>query len=154
MDIYYLDSSAIVKRYVKEKGSEWLNSITDPRKDNLINIVHIGIVEVSAAFSRKVREGMISELERDEALGIFLKDCEEQYQISEVNDKIIKSAIDLTCTRTIRGYDAIQLATASIINEALTKKDLSPLIFLSADDNLIEAAKENGLLADNPNLHL
>ncbi|MDI6751429.1 MAG: type II toxin-antitoxin system VapC family toxin [bacterium] len=153
MNIYYLDSSAVVKRYVEEIGSKWVKLIADPSKENLINIAQIGMVEVAAAFSRKNREGMISEFERDEVLGIFFKDCEDQYQIIEIDDRIIKSAIDLTCTRPLRGYDAIQLATASVINEAMIKKNLSPLIFLSADDNLIEAAKEEGLLTDNPNLH-
>ncbi|MEK9148439.1 MAG: type II toxin-antitoxin system VapC family toxin [Candidatus Desantisbacteria bacterium] len=153
MNIYYFDSSAIIKRYMEEAGSKWVNSITSPAKGNLINIAQIGMVEVSAAFSRKVREGIISELERDNILGIFIKDCKEQYQIIEIGDRIIESAINLTCTKPLRGYDAIQLATASVINAAITKKNLSSLIFLSADDNLIKVAKEEGLLTDNPNLH-
>ena len=36
MAIYFLDSSAVVKRYVPEKGSAWVVGITDPASRNLL----------------------------------------------------------------------------------------------------------------------
>ena len=51
----------------------------------------------------------------------------------------------------LRGYDAIQLATALMTNETLTAAGLPSLIFIAADDDLLAAARDEGLAADNPN---
>ena len=60
--IYYADTSALVKRYLNEIGSQWIRQlflgITSARQ---IFIVTITGVEMSSAFSRKVRLGDISQ---------------------------------------------------------------------------------------------
>jgi hypothetical protein len=53
----------------------------------------------------------------------------------------------------LRGYDAIQLATALEVNDSLTAAGLPSLNFISADIDLITAANREGLPTDNPNLH-
>ena len=35
MAAYFLDTSAILKRYVLEAGSAWLRSLVDPLSDNV-----------------------------------------------------------------------------------------------------------------------
>jgi uncharacterized protein len=47
----------------------------------------------------------------------------------------------------------VQLATALSTNEELINGGLSPLIFVTADNDLIEAAQSEGLSTNNPNLH-
>ena len=51
------------------------------------------------------------------------------------------------------GYDAVQLASALIIARALTGTGLAASTFLTADDRLLNVARAEGLLADNPNWH-
>lgn len=53
----------------------------------------------------------------------------------------------------LRAYDAVQLAAALTANDALVTADLSPLIFVAADNDLLAAARAEGLAADNPNLY-
>ena len=53
----------------------------------------------------------------------------------------------------LRAYDAVQLASALIVNRALQAAHLAPLIFLSADGHLNTAATAEGLAVDNPNFH-
>lgn len=36
--LYYFDSSAAVKRYAPEQGSEWLRSIAEPSAENTVYI--------------------------------------------------------------------------------------------------------------------
>ncbi|MBU0599902.1 type II toxin-antitoxin system VapC family toxin [bacterium] len=153
MKVYYFDSSAIIKRYVKEKGSQWVKSIVESESAQMIILSQVTPVEVGAAFSRKVREGVITPFERDRVLGVFLKDCQIEYKICAINDKIIKRAINLTCNYLLRGYDAIQLAVASFFNNSLINQQLYPLIFVSADESLVEIAKKETLVVENPNLY-
>ena len=51
----------------------------------------------------------------------------------------------------LRAYDAVQLASALILNSALIADKLSPLTFVSADNVLCEAAQAEGLPTENPN---
>ncbi|WP_445241306.1 type II toxin-antitoxin system VapC family toxin [Microcoleus vaginatus] len=50
VNAYFLDTSALVKRYVPEIGSEWILSITDPARDNDLAISQITWVEVTQRF--------------------------------------------------------------------------------------------------------
>jgi predicted nucleic acid-binding protein len=47
MATYYLDSSALVKRYVAETGSAWLQSIVAPATGHLLLTSRITTVEVA-----------------------------------------------------------------------------------------------------------
>lgn len=58
-----------------------------------------------------------------------------------------------TQNHRLRGYDAIHLATALTVNAALTAANLPPLIFVAADDDLLAAARAEGLATENPNYH-
>lgn len=71
MSRYYLDSSALVKRYVDEIGSDWLRTLLAPDHDTLVFISRMTIVEVVSAFARRLRDGSLSleEFTTDHTLG-------------------------------------------------------------------------------------
>ena len=54
---YFFDSSALVKRYVAEIGSTWIESLIDPQTGNRLIIARITWVEVLSALARLQREG-------------------------------------------------------------------------------------------------
>lgn len=60
MAIYFLDSSALVKRYVSEIGSTWVCSLFDPSLGHQFFIAAIGGVEIISAITRKAKGGSIS----------------------------------------------------------------------------------------------
>jgi predicted nucleic acid-binding protein len=51
----------------------------------------------------------------------------------------------------LRGYDAVQLATALETNRKRLSDGLSALVFVSADAELNNAAQAEGLEVENPN---
>ncbi len=53
MGVYYLDSSALVKRYVAETGAGWVQSITDHLAGNDIYVAKIAGPEAVSAFVRQ-----------------------------------------------------------------------------------------------------
>lgn len=147
---YYLDTSALVKRYAREEGSEWVRSIAAPVTGNTVLIAAIGMVEVAAALARMKREGRITRQRQTDYLQLFLKDADEQYKIISLNSRILRRAIDLTQRHKLRGYDAVHLATAQFFNDELLAEDLPPLIFVASDEDLLAAADAEGLAAINP----
>lgn len=59
MNVYYLDSSALVKRYVTETGSPWLRAQLSASVRNPVVIARITWVEVLTALARRQREGTL-----------------------------------------------------------------------------------------------
>ena len=55
--------------------------------------------------------------------------------------------------RGLRGYDAIQLASALAVQDDLITSSVGPPVFVSADVDLNEAAQVEGMTVENPNSH-
>ena len=55
MTDYYLDASALVKRYTDKPGSSWVRQITDPDTQNAVLLAEITLAEVAAALAAKHR---------------------------------------------------------------------------------------------------
>jgi predicted nucleic acid-binding protein len=151
---YYLDTSALVKRYVtSEAGSLWVQQITDSAMAPLILMSYIGLVEVAAAFARKERDGMITASERRQYLGLFVVDCQSQFHLLPTTDIVLRLAAELTHRQALRAYDAVHLATALQANQLLLGAGAAALTFISSDGRLCSAAQAEGLTIDNPLAH-
>jgi hypothetical protein len=153
MPFYQFDASGLVKRYVDEVGSDWVRAMFDPPRDNIVSIADISRAEVVSALARRTREGVITLDERDELIQTFQVHCATEYRLVLTEHLIVDLAIDLIQRHPLRAYDGVQLATAAIVNRSLVTHNLPPLIFVSADDNLIAIAQAEGLMTDNPNWH-
>ncbi len=70
-----------------------------------------------------------------------------------ISQAVIDRAIALTRRYRLRGYDAVHLASALILNDALLTQGLPALTMVAADDNLLAAAAAEGLPIENPNRH-
>jgi predicted nucleic acid-binding protein len=151
---YYVDTSALVKRYLNEIGSQWIRQLfiglTSARQ---IFIVTVTGVEMSSAFSRKFRLGDISQSVYRQAMGQFEGDFRYRYSRIRVTHAVIRRAMDVAKQHPLRGYDAVQLAAALELKDRLQSISSANLTFLSADDALCQIAAREGLLTDNPNHH-
>jgi hypothetical protein len=82
MSAYFLDSSALVKRYRTEIGSVWIKRLIEPTAGNTIAVCEITLSEVAAALAAAHRApGGISRVERDEAVSLFLSHCNTRYTL-------------------------------------------------------------------------
>lgn len=151
--VYYLDTSALIKRYVAETGSTWIRTLTDPTATNLLLTARVTVVELRSALARRKREASISDDDHAFAVGMLAHHAFTQYHFVELEGAVVDLAGDLLDRHPLRAYDAVQLASALMINSALIAADLSGLIFLAADDRLLNTAQLEGLICDNPNLH-
>ncbi len=104
MSGYYVDSSALVKRYVNEPGSVWTRQLTEPLLGNTILLAEISLAEVSAALAAKSRAPRgITQEQRDQALSLFLQDCDAYFTLLSIDRIVIDRAVgidaDLSFTR-------------------------------------------------------
>ncbi len=147
------DSSALVKYYVNEVGSNWVESLLDATPPNEITIAQITGVEITAALARRVSMGMASAQDAVAAIQLFRGDFQAKFDVLPVNVQRIEEAMNLAELHRLRGYDAMQLAFAVAFEAQLTVRGIGPLTLISADVELNQAAQSEGLLTDDPNLH-
>lgn len=153
MTAYFLDSSAIVKRYIPEIGSGWVNSLTGLKSGHHLFIAQITQIEIVSAVSRRKREGNIS-VRTAKAIRLLLnRHTAKEYRVVSLSNEVIQIAMDLNDIHPLRAYDSIQLATAISLDRSLHSAKLPGLVFLSADDRLLAVAHAEGLATDNPNRH-
>ena len=148
---FYLDASALVKRYMVENGTVWIEELCANEENHAIAIAQFGLVEVSAAFAAKRRGRFITTDEYNDALTRLIHHARQRYQLVSVGQILVDNAIQLTRRQKLRGYDAIHLACALALNEPLIVNGLPPLTFVCADNDLLTAAASEGLATDNPN---
>ena len=153
MPAYYLDSSALVKRYLRESGSKWMVSLTDALSSQGFFSAELVMVEVVAALGRAQRDGRISTGQRDRIVARFLDEFQGILEVMPVSSRVLRLANHLALRRALRAYDAVHLATALDVVGDLSQAGLPSPIFVSADGQLLEAARAEGLAAINPAEH-
>ncbi len=147
---YYLDSSALVKRYFREQGTAWVGALTNAVQ-NKIFLSEITLAEVAATFAARSRApGGISQGYRHLLLGRFLQDCNTLFSLLEVKRPLIEHAIELSQNYRLRGYDSVQLATALAAKQSLMAITNPGLIFVASDRDLLHAAVAEGLAIEYP----
>ena len=145
---YFFDTSAVVKRYVHEVGTAWVQGLAAPAAGNLLFLVRITQAETVAAVTRRERSGHISPHDSATALADFQYDFAHQYIIVEVSAAVVTQAAALARNYALRGYDAVQLAAALEVSARIPS-----LTLLSADADLNAAATAEGLMVDDPGNH-
>jgi predicted nucleic acid-binding protein len=153
MTTYYLDTSALSKRYVQEVGTAWVRALVVPTAGHTLLTARITMVEIYSALARRRREGSVPADDCQVAVQAFTAHSATEYEFVELNLDVVVQARDLLERHPLRAYDAVQLASALVANQALQAARLAPLVFLSADDRLNTAAAVEGLTVDNPNAH-
>ena len=153
MNIYYLDSSAALKRYMDEIGSVWLRATVDVALSPILFVSSLLIVEVTSALNRGLREGTLTPTDYTLTQNALRGDCLNEYKLIPPTGAILESACSLLERHPLRAYDAVQLASALVAQQFLRDRSYPALTFLCSDDHLNAAATAEGLQVDNPNHH-
>jgi predicted nucleic acid-binding protein len=136
--VLFVESSSMVKLYVQEPDSEYVRGLTTAAAR--IAATWAAYVEVRAALARAHRAGRLATLDYAIATGEFEQDW-QLYARMEVSRSIIVGAGDLAEQHSLRGYDAIHLASA-IRLQAVSQE---PVQVLTHDRELRDAVRAAGL---------
>jgi len=139
----YFDSSALVKRYLKEKGTDVVQSLTT--REELVATSKLSYPEILSAFMRKRREGELGEEKLQSILDRLDADWPELF-IIEIHDELLPLVKSLIRKYPLKGADSIQLASALWL-ESMTKTDV---VFIASDMSLLDAATKENLKILNP----
>ncbi|MBI2884147.1 MAG: type II toxin-antitoxin system VapC family toxin [Candidatus Methylomirabilis oxyfera] len=134
----YLDTSALIKRFVAENGSPLVQTLVT--RKGPIATAKIAYAEVYAGLTRKLREGHLSDASYALACRHFEADWQAYIRV-ELQDDTLFLARDLIRRHPLRGFDAIHLAAAISLKNALGED----ITFAAADERLLRAAEAEDL---------
>ena len=129
----FFDTSAFVKRYVEESGTERVIEICD-QAERLVLCV-ICLPEMISTLNRLVREGKLQGGDYQKMRDLILKEIEDA-EICYVTPEVVTQTIRCLENNTLRAMDALHLGCALVVE---------PDLFVSSDQRQIEAAKREGL---------
>jgi len=143
---YFLESTAFAKLFVRESGTDTLIRLMETVEDNRKLIAACAPLEVYAAIRRRERAGDISATDAAAAFEILRIEAARMVQ-EPLNPAVLEAARQLLDRTKLRWTDALQLGAALVAREMFRGTEI---IFVSASQALLEAAKAEGLQALNP----
>jgi predicted nucleic acid-binding protein len=139
----YFDSSALVKRYLKETGTDVVLSLTT--QEDFIATSKLAYPEILSAFMRKKRAGELGNEPLQSVLDRLESDWLELF-IIEMHDELLPLVTSLIGKYPLKGADSIHLASALWL-ESTTGGGVR---FVASDENLLNAAAKENLKILNP----
>jgi len=136
----YFDASALVKRYVRERGTAKVQRLLT---SDVAVTSRLSAVEIASALARRAREGAFSDAARDRAVAALDADLASMLVV-ELTAAVVARAQALVRRHALRAGDAIQLASCLYIQEAVGEKTS----LVAFDDRLAKAARLEDLAVD------
>ena len=146
---YFVDSSALVKRYVQETGTFWVRAITRRSPPTVIYVARITAVEVSCAIARRRKGRTLTQRRATSILHRFRQHLAGRYNVAQVTTSLLDDAARLGVKHALRAYDAVALE----VNRFHQAGGSAPVTLVSADQALNDAALAEGLTVDDPRTH-
>jgi uncharacterized protein len=136
--IWFLDASALVKRYVREPGSDVVRDLV--RRRRRLAAAAVSLVEVPAALWRRARAGDVTAQQARRLAAKLAADL-AHVELVEARGPMLAIAAQLVESHPLRVYDAIQLAAAL----RLWRETGIALTFACSDRGLLAAARAEGV---------
>jgi uncharacterized protein len=150
---YFVDSSALVKRYVQEAGTGCVRRLTRRNAHIPIYLARVTTVEVTAAVARRRKGRKLTSAKASSILHRFRKHLAGRYTIIEITPALFNEAMLLANTHALRAYDAVQLTAALEIHRLRQEAGFGPVMLVSSDRDLNTAAIAEGLAVDDLTTH-
>ena len=151
MVAFWLDGSALTKRYVPENGSALVDFILDNVAEHRIYILNVGYAEVVSVLVRKKNAGTFSGARFSQALLDFESEVIQSLgkHLLSFDNSVVTDALSLIVKHSINSIDAIALRIAMDVAQPLRSRG-DDLILVASDQRLLRAAGTEGLVTFDP----
>jgi predicted nucleic acid-binding protein len=146
MMLHYLDSSAWVKRYFEESGSDWVDGLFE--EDCLLSGSTLGLIEVQATAARRCAAGAMDAAAFAETKRWLLDEWGRFLWVG-LAPEVVERCLAVASAFALRGSDSVHLASALQLGDDLGIA-LNEIAFVTSDLELQAAAIKAGLAVLNP----
>jgi uncharacterized protein len=147
---YFLEATAFAKLFVQEPGTDALIRLMEAVEDNRKLISAATPLEVYGAIRRRERAGGISSEDASAALDILRMEAARMVQ-QPLNPAVLEAARQLLDRTSLRWPDTLQLGAAAVARDMFQGTEV---IFVSASQHMLDAAKAEGFHAVDPSKEL
>jgi predicted nucleic acid-binding protein len=147
LGLYYFDTSAVVKLYIREPGTDRILRLASRQADNRMAVLSLTAVEFRSAIRKRERSGDIDPDGAGRTIAKFEHHLETRFLRQTLNESVVDMALVLIDRYPLRAYDALQLAGCLALRAVAGGDD--PL-FVCADQALLDAAQSEGLSIMDP----
>jgi predicted nucleic acid-binding protein len=146
VSLYFLETTAFARLFVREPGTDELIRLMETVEDNRKLISAASPLEVYAAIRRRERSGQIAPEAATVALELLRVESARMVQ-QPLNPGVLETARQLLDRTSLRWPEALQLGSV------LTARDMFPgtaITFVAASPALLDAARAEGLESLDP----
>lgn len=151
MNYFYLDASALAKRYAPEPGSVLMDQLFASVPPDRLYVLTVGIAEVVSVLVRKNNLGRLTVGRLHQAIvevGTEIVVAVGLRRIA-VDRTLVSAALSLILTHSLNGTDALVLRSA-LSSASSHRSGGDELVLLASDQRLLRAAQAEGLVTFNP----
>jgi predicted nucleic acid-binding protein len=138
MQYLFFDTSALVKRYHDETGSDVVDALFEG--DSVVVITSITAIETVSAFRRNYNRDELSASEMGDLASSFFREAVSDFLVVGVQESLFEFSFDLVLDDDLRTLDALQLSAAFSM-----PSPVAGVTIVSADEELVSAAKARGV---------
>jgi uncharacterized protein len=147
MGCYFLDASALTKRYLEERGTPTVLEISNSGARLIVS--RLTAVEVVSAACRRARNGDINSDLLADILRAVDEDFTQLLEVTELVAATMSRSLNVAQAHALRASDSIQLACALSACDATKDKD-AEVLFVCSDTELNIAAEAEGFQVFDP----
>ena len=151
MNYFFLDASALVKRYHQESGSNVVNHLLDELlafSPERVVISPLGLAETVSVLNRRKNEGRIPEQLFQLIVARLLLEA-RAVAVQSVDDELILESIPFIMKHNINSADALYLHQALSLQHLLGSME-HELVLVASDRRFLRAAEAEELAVINP----
>jgi predicted nucleic acid-binding protein len=151
MPTFYVDTSALAKRYKQEAGTEFIDQLFDllGKPKNKAATSFLTFLELLAMATRLRKGKQLFQEAHDRILARILNDFHAFFSVNPISTSILTHSVQIIKQHSLKAPDAQQLATALEL-EPILKQLGEQLVFIADDNDLHDAAKREGLETIHP----
>lgn len=151
MMIFFLDGSALAKRYVAEPGTPLVDDLLDHVAADRLLVLNIGFAEVVSVLVRRKNTGALSDVTFSQALlhlGQEIIHAANLRKLEPTNSLVIAALIHIE-NHSVNATDGIVLHAALGLAQHLRGRG-DDLVLVASDQRLLRAAQAEGLVTFDP----
>ncbi len=153
MRFFFLDGSALAKRYVAEPGTPLVDHLFDQVAADRLVVLNVGVAEVVSILVRRKNAGTLSAATFSQALlhlGHEIIHATNLRKVEPTNSLVIAALIHIQ-NHSVNATDAIVLhAALGLAQHRRSRGD--DLILVASDQRLLRAAQAEGLSTFDPEM--
>ena len=151
MRLFFLDGSALAKRYVAEPGTPLVDHLFNQVAPDRLVVLNVGFAEVVSVLVRRKNAGVLSDATFAQALLQLGREIIHAVNLRKVEatNSLVIGALSHVQTHSINATDAVALHAAPGLAHHLCGQG-DDLVLIASDQRLLRAAQAEGLSTFNP----